>query len=181
MESSEKEFEVRKALVWRSCYKLKKIWSSTLSRKMKERLFIATVESILSYGCETWTLTKYLTKRLNGCYTRMLHMCLNISWKKTLTNEQLYQLLPPVPHKVAEPRMKFTGHCVRHADVTASSLELWEPSRGRRSRGRHTATYIDNPRRDTNGEEIQEIKTTMEDRMQWKKQTRLIRAGARNK
>ena len=40
MESSEKYFEIRKALAWSSCHKLKKIWNTTLSRKIKERLFI---------------------------------------------------------------------------------------------------------------------------------------------
>ena len=66
MESSEKDFEVRKALAWSSCHKLKKIWNSTLSRKIKVRLFLATVESVLLYGSETWTLTKSMEKKLNG-------------------------------------------------------------------------------------------------------------------
>ena len=101
MESSEKDFEIRKALAWSSCHKLKKIWNSTLSRKIKVRLFLATVESVLLYGSETWTLTKSMEKKLNGCYTRMLRMCLNVSWKQKLTNEQLYQELPPVAVAVA--------------------------------------------------------------------------------
>ena len=34
---------------------------------LKERLFVATVESVLLYGSEAWTLTKSLEKQLNGC------------------------------------------------------------------------------------------------------------------
>ena len=181
MESSEKDFEVRKALAWSSCHKLKKIWNSTLSRKIKVRLFLATVESVLLYGSETWTLTKSMEKKLNGCYTRMLLMCLNITWKQKLTNEQLYQELPLVANKVAERRMKLAGHCIRHPELTASSFVLWKPSKGKTSRGRPAISYIDNLRRDTGLVEVTEIKTAMQDRMQWRKQSRLVRAGARTK
>ena len=96
MESTEKDFAVRKSLAWSSCHKLKKVWSSKLSRKIKVRLFITTVESVLLYGSEAWTLTKKLTKQLDGCYTRMIRMALNVSWKSHLTNGQLYGELPKV-------------------------------------------------------------------------------------
>ena len=46
MMSTEKDFEIRKALAWTACHKLKKIWTSNLSRKLKVRLFLATVESV---------------------------------------------------------------------------------------------------------------------------------------
>ena len=91
MESAEKDFQVRKALAWTACHKLRKIWTSKIPRVLKLRLFTSTVESVLLYGSETWTLTKTLEKRLNGCYTRMLRMALNVSWRMHLTNKQLYQ------------------------------------------------------------------------------------------
>ena len=57
MESTDKDFKVRKALAWSACHKLRKIWSSTLSKRIKIRLFIVTVDSVLLYGAETWTIT----------------------------------------------------------------------------------------------------------------------------
>ena len=69
MKSSEKDFEIRKALTWSACHKMKRIWSTNLQRKIKERLFVTTVESILLYGSETWTINKVMEKRLDGCYT----------------------------------------------------------------------------------------------------------------
>ena len=180
MESTEKDFQVRKAVAWSACHKLRKIWNSSLSRKIKVRLFTATVETVLLYGCETWTVSKSLEKRLNGCYTRMLRMALNISWSKKLTNEQLYEDIPPVSNKVAERRMRLSGHCIRHPDEEiASSLVLWQPSRGRASRGRPAVNYVDVLKRDTDLEEIAEIRTAMQDRVQWRKRTRLVRARAR--
>ena len=61
------------------------VWKSNLKRKMKERLFLSTVESVLLYGSETWTINKTMHKRLDGWYTKMLRMTLNISWKEKLT------------------------------------------------------------------------------------------------
>ena len=53
LKSSEKDFEIRKAHAWTACHKLQKIWKSNIKKKIKERLFLATVESILLYGSET--------------------------------------------------------------------------------------------------------------------------------
>ena len=88
-QSSEKDFFVRKALAWLACHKLKKIWTSKLSRKLKERLFIATFESVLLYGAESWTITKVMRKQIDGCYTRMLRMALNISWKQSYGSQMM--------------------------------------------------------------------------------------------
>ena len=48
--------------------------------KMKPSFFQAAVVSILQYGCTTWTLTKWLEKKLDGNYTRMLRAILNKSY-----------------------------------------------------------------------------------------------------
>ena len=72
---------------------MRKIWISKLSRKFKIRLMIATVESVLLYGCETWTLTTSLLKKLNGTYTQILRMVLNIHCTTKIKNEIPYGVL----------------------------------------------------------------------------------------
>ena len=62
MESTDKDIKVRKALAWSACHKLRKIWSSTLSKRITIILFIAAVESVLLYGAETWTITQTMEK-----------------------------------------------------------------------------------------------------------------------
>ena len=179
MASSEKDFEIRKALAWSACHKLKAIWSSQLSNELKVSLFRATVESVLTYNAQTWTVNKALEKRINGCYTRMLRMALNVSWKQRLTNKALYQELPQLSQTIAEKRMRLSGHCVRHTDEIAHHLVLWEPTQGKRSRGRQAVTYVDVLRRDTELESVQEIRTVMMDRDGWKSRIKSSRAGAR--
>ena len=181
MESSEKDFEVRKALAWSNCHKLRKIWSSNISSAIKKKLFISTVESTLLYGSETWTVSKTLEKKLNECYTCMLRMCLNVSWQQKLTNDQLYGDLPPVSHKVAIRRMRLAGHCARHPELVASSLILWEPKFGNAKRGRPAVNYLNTLKNDTGLETANELLNAMQDRTSWKEYSRLVRAGARPK
>ena len=42
----ENNVKVRKALAWKSCNKLNKIWQSSLSKSSKLRTFLALVESV---------------------------------------------------------------------------------------------------------------------------------------
>ena len=166
--SSEHDFSVRKAKAWASCHQMKKIWSSNLRQDLKKRLFIATVESILLYGSETWTITKSLSKRIDGCYTRMLRMALNINWREHRTNGYVYGDLPRVTSKIQQRRMRLAGHVVRHDDLIANKLVLWEPIHGRRSRGRPQLTYVDILLRDADVDNTKELRALMNDRMLWK-------------
>ena len=68
---------------------MKKIWTSQLPKGLKLRFFHAAIETILLYGCESWTLNKAMTKSTNGCYTTMLRMAQNVSWRDHITNLEL--------------------------------------------------------------------------------------------
>ena len=86
-----------------------KVWKSSLSRCIKVSFFQATVESVLLYGCESWTLNASLEKSLDGSYTRMLRTVLNIDPREHITNEHLYNGLPKLSDRVAARRMKLAG------------------------------------------------------------------------
>ena len=179
MASSEHDFEIRKAMAWSACNKLKLIWSSNLTRNLKIRLFRATVESVLLYNSETWTINKTLQRKIDGCYTRMLRMAVGVSWKAKISNVDLYQKLPPVTQTIRERRLKLSGHLVRHDEELAHNLVLWEPTRGRRNRGRQAVRYTDVLKQDTGLESTEELKTAMKDRQEWRKRIKLGRADAR--
>ena len=181
MNSSKKDFEVRKAQAWSACHKLKKIWSSNLSKKFKIRLFITTVETILLYGSETWTISKSFEKKLDGCYTKMLRMALNVNWQDMIPNSELYGDLPLVSSKVAVRRMKIAGHCVRHQEEEASKLTLWQPVDGKRSVGRRKLSYIKTLLNDTGLDNVGELRAAMIHRDTWRRPTDLRRVGARPK
>ena len=60
------DVKVRKALAWKACNRLNKIWKSSLCKSLKLRTFLTLVESVLLYRSETWTLTKNLEKSIDG-------------------------------------------------------------------------------------------------------------------
>ncbi|CAH1244595.1 Hypp7340 [Branchiostoma lanceolatum] len=165
MESTEKDITARKAAAWQACNKLKKVWRSNLSRKLKVRLFLSTVEAVLLYGCEAWTITSKLEKQLDGCYTRLLRSALNIHWSQHITNKDLYAGLPKLSDKIRTRRLKFAGHCLRSKEEVAD-LVLWTPRHGKRRPGRPAATYIDTLKKDT-GLEVDSLLQAMRDRATW--------------
>ena len=52
MSSSLKDFEFRKALVWKACHKMKKLRKSNLAKTLKIRIFKVTIETIVLYYME---------------------------------------------------------------------------------------------------------------------------------
>ena len=101
--------KVREALAWRALNDMTSVWESTLPRHIK----LASSKQPWStrYGCESWTLKPILQKSLEGCYTRMLRVILNIDQNKHVTKKHLYGGLPRLCDKVASRRMKLAGHC----------------------------------------------------------------------
>ena len=144
------------------------IWKSSLPRETKICIFSATMEYVLLYGGETWTLKKKVNKSLNGCYTRMLRKGLNVSWKQHLTNLQLYETVPPVSSTIRQRRLKFAGHSVRQKDQNVSKLVLWGPTHGTKSKGGQSKTFVDTLKEDTGCTSAEEIKSCMEDRDVWR-------------
>ena len=132
-------------------------------------------ESVLLYGSDTWTITKQIEKSIDGCYTRMLRMALNVSWRQHLTNEELYGNLPKISDKIREKRLRLAGHCVRHPEEEASKLIIWETQEGKRRRGRRQVTYIDNIKADTGLETTDEVFTAMKDQKVWRAIVNLAR------
>ena len=156
---------------------MKTIWKSGMNDDLKRRLFVTTVESVLLYGCEAWALTVQEEKGLDGVYTRMLRFALNVSWEDHIRNTELYGFLPRLSDTIRQRRMRLAGHCVRHPELTACDLILWEPTHGRKTRGRPHTTYIDTLKRDTGLNNTTEIRSLMEDRDQWRAAIRNSRVG----
>ena len=93
--STENDINAQLANVWIAIDRLSVISKSDLSNKIKHSFFQAAVMSILLCGCTTCTLTKYMEKKLDGNYTRMMRAILNNSWRQHSTKQHLYGHLLP--------------------------------------------------------------------------------------
>ena len=167
---TEKDIDTRLTKTWTAIDKLSVIWKSDLTDKMKRSFFQAAVVSILLYGCNTWTLTKLLEKKLDGNYTRMLRAILNKSWRQHPTKHQLYDHLPPITKTIQVRRTRHAGHCWR------SRNELWTPTYGRAKAGRPARANILQLCEDT-GCSPEVLPEAMNDREKLRKRVKDIRAS----
>ena len=147
--STEKDIDMRLMKVRTAIDKLSIIWKSDLTDKMKRSFFQAAVVSILLYGCTTWTLTKWLEKKLDRNYTRMLWAILNKSWKQHPTKHQLYGHLPPITKTIQVRWTRHAGHCWRSRDELISDVFLWTATYSRAKAGWPARTYIQQLSEDT--------------------------------
>ena len=173
--STEKDIDMRLMKAWTAINRLSIIWKSDLTYKMKRSFFQVAGASILLYGCTTWTLTKWLEKKLDSNYTRMLWAILNMSWRQHPTRHQLYGHLPPIMKTIQVRWTRHAGHCWRSRDELISDVLLWTPTHGRAKAGRPARTYIQQLCEDTGccPEDLPEV---MNDREKWRERVRDIHA-----
>ena len=143
---------------------------------MKRNSFQAAVVSILLYRCTTWTITKWLEKKLDGNYTRMLRAILNKFWRQQPTRHQLYSHLPPITKTVQVRQTRHAGQCCRSSDELISDVLLWTPASGQAKAGRPDRTYIQQLCEDT-GCSPEDLPEAMNDREKWRERVRGIHAS----
>ena len=134
----------------------------------KLRIFVATVESVLLYGCETWTISVKLETKPDGTYTKLLRKVQNFTWNDKVNNIDLYNGMPGVSEKIRVRRLKLSGHCQRHPEIMANFELLWVPKHGMRKPGRPRLTYVDTLLQDTGLESTEELLKAMNDRKSWR-------------
>ena len=92
--------------------------------EVRPDFFQAAVVPMLLYGCNAWTLTKRMEKKLDGNYIKMLRAIFNKSWRQHLTKQQLYGHLQPITKTTKVRRTRHVGHCWRSWDKLISDVLL---------------------------------------------------------
>ena len=88
---------------------LSHIWSDhRLSRATKLRLYRISVCSTLTHSCEAWTLTRTVTRMVNGFNSRCLHVITGEDYRTTAT-VPAYNLVLAVRKR----RLRYLGHVLR--------------------------------------------------------------------
>ena len=164
--NSNHDIEIRIAQAWSALNSLDKIWKSRVVPKVKMMLFKSTVESILLYSCESWSLTSTLSKKLDGVYTRMLRKVKNIQPTAHITNKALYGNLPKLSSLIQKRRLQLAGHVIR-GNEPATKLLLWDPVHLKRKRGRPHKTLKKVIEEDT-GLAKEEIVRLAKNRERWR-------------
>jgi len=172
-----KDLNINYAKAWSNIVNMNYIWQSTsIPDDHKLQIFQTTIESILLYGAETWTLTTSDQNKLDGHYGKLYRYALNIKWDEKVSNEKIYKLIDPVTVRLRERRLRFAGHCFRGSkNKPVSHLIFWSPTTKLIS---NKNTYVKTLLKDIDVErnnsdpgfyELNDIKSQMSDRAGWKK------------
>ena len=97
---------------------------------------------VLLYGCITWILTKRMTKKPGGNYTKIHRVVLNKSWKQHLTKQKMYGHLPPISRTIHVRWTRYAGYCWGNKNKLINDVLLWTPIYERASVGRLSTFYI---------------------------------------
>jgi hypothetical protein len=123
--------------VWRSRY---------LCKRTKVRVFRSLVLPVLLYGCETWTVTGDLGRRLNSFGTISLRRILGYRWFDFMSNERVLHEagMRSVTCIIRERQLRSFGHVARfpEADPAHQIISSRDPVGWRRPPGRPRTTWL---------------------------------------
>ena len=119
---------------------------------------------------------KWMEKKLDGNYAKILRAILNKSWRQHPTKQQLYGHQHLITKTIKVRRSRHAGLCWRSRDELISDVHLWTPSNGRAKAGWPARTYIQQFWEDT-GCSPEDLPEAINDWEGWRERVRYIRAG----
>ena len=145
--SKEKEIVRRITLGWQAFGRASSIFKNDkiamiLKRKVYDQCILPTV----TYGAETWNLTKKLSLKLRTMQRAHERIMLGITWKDHKTTKWIREKtgVSDILNTVAKLKWNWAGHVVRRTDNRWSTrLTQWTPRGHKRKRGRQKTRWRD--------------------------------------
>ncbi len=98
------------------CYRsLKNIFKGKFSLKMKKKIFKSNIQSVLTYGAQTWTTTARQRSSLTSTQMSMQRSMLGIKRKDRIRNEEITKKLriKDCGYKINKLKFDYAGHVAR--------------------------------------------------------------------
>ena len=113
---------------------------------LKKRMFDLCVLPTITYGCQTWSTTKQINKKLATTQRAMERRMLGIKLQDRIPNQAIRDItkVKDIIQYVSTMKWKWAGHVSRMTDNrwTIRTTE-WQPRVGKRSRGRPKKRWRD--------------------------------------
>lgn len=166
----------RRVLLANRCYfgLAPQLRSHNISRSTKCKLYKTLIRPVLTYGSETWTLTKS-DETILACFERKVLRRIygaveeNGLWRKRY-NFELYRLFqgPDIIKTIKLGRLRWVGHIMRMEADDPTRKALLDKPVGQRRRGRPRMRFLDNIDADLNGIGVRAWRRRALDRDDWK-------------
>ncbi|KAI5721659.1 hypothetical protein M8J77_023562 [Diaphorina citri] len=168
------EINVRAGIAKQAFWKHKNLFRSGVKLETKLKILKTYVFSILTYGCESWTLNERQEKKITAfelwCYRRIL----KISWRDRITNIEVLRRmnLPSVEllTTIKQRKTRYAGHIIRGSSGTLLAKIIEGKVEGTRDRGRQRRKWIDNIIEWTKTTTYENCKRMAQDREAWRQQ-----------
>jgi hypothetical protein len=139
-ENQTAEIQRRIRLAWAAFGKLRWVLKNTkIQQYLKTRVFDQCILPVLTYGSQTWTLTKANMDKIEKTQRKMERFMLGIKLQDRKSNEWIREKtkVKNVTEQVTELKWGFAGHNARREDGRWNTeIQNWRPWMGRRARGR---------------------------------------------
>ena len=114
--NQDNEIQRRIMAGWAAYAKHRDIFKSNLAICLKRQVYNSCVLPAMTYGAETWTLTKQAQNKLAAAQTKMERSMLNITYKDRRTKVRKRTKLIDVIYTVRKIKWSWAGHINRLKD-----------------------------------------------------------------
>ena len=138
------EVKARIGMAKQAFGKIKELVTKRLKRELKKRMVKTLVWPVALYGCETWTMEKEVTDKLNALEMWLWRRMEKVSWKDKKTNEEILSSIGEercLAKAVVNRKKNWIGHVLRDDSLLKRMIE--GRMMGKRVRGRPRMGMID--------------------------------------
>lgn len=150
-EITSKEINNRINLAWKRFWSLKEVMKNPLvPLKHKTKIFNSCILPVMTYGCQTWSLTKHNLRQLQTCQHSMERSILHIKLRDKINLKFIRKQtkVTDVTYCIKKLKWKWAGHMVRcKKDKWSKDVTEWCPRHNKRNKGRQRRRWEDDIRR----------------------------------
>src|SRR6218665_1029963 len=147
-----------------------------LEHRHKKRIVRTLIFPTVLYGCEMWTMTKKMEKKINACEMWIWRKMQRISWTEKKTNESVRMEIgieedETLQQTALRRKLGFFGHVMRSDGLEKRMMLAFGD--GRRRGGRPRRNWM-NEIHEVTGMKLAEPRDVTAERKQWRRMVKTV-------